>query len=135
MSPSTANTYSNLFQFQYEMIKFEVQGNCEYLRQTPASTRPTTTDTNYYNWQTDRRDISNQISTLVQQYSSYPGTYIVTSCSSLITFLEDRLPLSNEKASGFPSEPILSTPTAPPPLSSAPSHFVCCPELSFEDPI
>ena len=33
------------------------------------------------------------------------------------TFLDDRLALNNENASGFPSEPIRSTPTGPPPLS------------------
>ena len=73
-------------------------------------------------YRTDRRDMSNQISILVQQYSSYPDAYLVTYCSSLRTFLEDRLARINEHASGFPSEPIRSTPSVPPPLSlQAPS--------------
>ena len=60
------------------------------------------------------------------------------------TFLEDRLALNNEKAPGFASEPIRSTPTVALPLSASPvarlawdahSLAVCCPELSFEHSI
>ena len=65
---------------------------------------------------------SNNMSILVQQYSSFPGTCVVTSCESLITFLNDRFAHNNEKTSGLPSEPIRSPPTVPPPWSSqAPS--------------
>ena len=57
------------------------------------------------------------MSILVQQYSS--NTHVFEPWE---LFLEDRLALYNENASGFPSDAISSTPTVPLPLSlQAPS--------------
>ena len=76
--PRRRQIYCKL-QFQYEIIYIEIQDNCEYLHQTPTSHHkqqrvPTIITGCTYG--TDRRDISNQMSIVVEQYIQQLPWYI-----------------------------------------------------------
>ena len=124
-------------------ITFETPGNCEYLRQTPTSTPTATTDTSCYKWlHVPKRPQTSPIKFLY----SYSNTVVTLVHSYMLlklqNFLEDRLALINENATGFSVETDSLHTHRPAPAVSAspvarlawdtPSLAVCCPELSFE---